>query len=139
MTNTLPTYFSEDGFRPVGDPGCNIVTTLQNLRSQCTNNALQDANGNIILQHAAPGTLGTLGDRWIEGPGSFRFDLGASKTVKIDETKSVQIRIDARNVLNHPILGNPSLNVNQNNSFGQIGGGSVTGSRQFQGQLRLTF
>jgi len=115
------------------------VTTLQGLQAQCTNNALTDAQGNILLQHAAPGTLGTLGDRWIEGPGSFRFDLGASKTFNIDETKSVQIRVDARNVLNHPILGNPSLNINNASTFGQISGASVTGARQFQGQLRVTF
>ena len=139
MTNTLPTYFSENGFLFQRDPGCLSVTTLQNLRDQCNNNALTDAQGNILLQHAAPGTLGTLGDRWIEGPGSFRFDLGASKTVKIDETKSLQIRIDARNVLNHPILGNPSLGINTANTFGQISGNNVTGARQFQGQLRFTF
>jgi hypothetical protein len=139
MTNTLPTYFSDNGFLIQRDPGCQSVTTLQGLQGQCTNNALTDAQGNLLLQHAAPGTLGTLGDRWIEGPGSFRFDLGASKTVKIDETKSLQIRIDARNVLNHPILGNPSLSVNNAGTFGQIGGGNVTGARQFQGQLRFTF
>jgi len=64
-------------------------------------------------------------------------NLGASKTIRIDESKSVQIRVDARNVLNHPILGNPSLNINNNPTpFGQISGGNVTGARQFQGQLR---
>jgi hypothetical protein len=139
MTSVLPTYFSEEGFLVPRDPGCLSVTTLQNLRDQCTNNALTDAQGNILLQHAAPGTLGTLGDRWIEGPGSFRFDLGASKTIRIDEAKTVQIRVDARNVLNHPIIGNPSLGINTASSFGQISGNNVTGARQFQGQLRFTF
>src|SRR4030095_15067455 len=139
MTDGLPTYFSENGFLFQRDPGCQGVTTLQALQGQCTNNALTDAQGNILLQYAAPGTLGTLGDRWIEGPGSFRFDLGASKTIRIDEARSVQIRVDARNVLNHPILGNPSLNINSATTFGQISGASVTGARQFQGQLRVTF
>src|SRR4029434_11234145 len=126
-------------YQIVKDPGCFSLTTLQGLQAQCTNNALADLQGNTILKHAAPGTLGSLGDRWIEGPGSFRFDLGASKTMKIDESKSVQIRIDARNVLNHPILGNPSLNINNGGTFGQISGNNVTGARQFQGQLRFTF
>jgi len=139
MTNVLPVYFVENNFQVVRDPGCSSVTTLQVLDTRCTNNALADAQRNIILQHAAPGTLGTLGDRWLEGPGSFRFDLGASKTIRIDETKSVQIRIDARNVLNHPIVGNPSLNINTSSTFGQISGNNVTGARQFQGQLRVTF
>ena len=135
MTNGLPTYFPGDPFRFIQDPQCAALATA--LQGQCTNNAMTDTQGNIILRHAAPGTLGTLGDRWIEGPGSFRFDLGASKTMRIDEKKSLQLRIDARNVLNHPILGNPSLNINNATTFGQIT--TVTGSRQFQGQLRVTF
>ena len=139
MTNGLPNYFSEEGFLFQTDPGCQSVTTLQSLRNQCTNNVLTDAHGGFLLQNSAPGTLGTLGDRWIEGPGSFRFDLGASKTFQIDETKSVQIRVDARNVLNHPIMGNPSLGINTASMFGQISGNNVTGARQFQGQLRVTF
>ena len=139
MTNGLPVYFPDYGFKFVRDPGCSNVTTLQGLQAQCTNNALTDSSGTILLQHAAPGTLGNLGERWIEGPGSFRFDLGASKTIRIDEARTLQLRVDARNILNHPILGNPSLNINNATTFGQIGGGSVTGARQFQGQLRFTF
>jgi hypothetical protein len=139
MTDGLPIYFPVIGLQFLRDPGCAEVTTLQGLQAQCTNNALADSTGRILLRHSAPGTLGTLGDRWIEGPGSFRFDLGASKTMRINETKSLQLRIDARNVLNHPILGNPSLNINNSTTFGQISGGSVTGARQFQGQLRVTF
>jgi hypothetical protein len=135
MTSGLPTYFPDNPFRFVRDPQCAALET--GLQGQCMNNAMTDAQGNIILQHAVPGTLGTLGDRWIEGPGSFRFDLGASKTMRIDEKKSLQLRIDARNVLNHPILGNPSLNINNATTFGQIT--TVTGARQFQGQLRVTF
>lgn len=141
MTSGLPAYLPADTYQIVQDPGCLSLTTLQGLQGQCSNLALADLQGNIVLKHAAPGTLGSLGDRWIEGPGGFRFDLGASKTMKIDETKSVQIRVDARNVLNHPILGNPSLNINTGGgaTFGQISGASVTGARQFQGQLRFTF
>jgi hypothetical protein len=137
MTDGLPQYLPANTYQVVRDPGC--FTIASSLQTQCTNNALADLQGNFILVHAAPGTLGTLGDRWIEGPGSFRFDLGASKTMKIDETKSVQIRIDARNVLNHPILGSPGLNINNGGAFGQISGIFVTGARQFQGQLRVTF
>jgi hypothetical protein len=137
MTNGLPQYLPDNTFQIVKDPGCSVLAA--NLQAQCTNMALKDIQGNFSLIHAAPGTLGSLGDRWIEGPGSFRFDLGASKTMRIDESRSVQIRVDARNILNHPILGNPSLNLNSAGTFGQISGTSVTGARQFQGQLRVTF
>jgi len=130
----LPQYFSEAGFKFIRDPGCAAATL-----AQCTNNALTDSAGNILLQHAAPGREGTLGDMWLEGPGSFRFDLSASKTMRLTESKSLQVRVDARNVLNHPIMGNPSLNINNAATFGQISGANVTGARQFQGQLRLSF
>ena len=142
MTTGLPQYFADAGFNLVRDDlQCAGVTTLQNLRAQCNNQVLKDADGNILLQHSTPGRMGTLGDMWLEGPGSFRFDLSASKSVRIGESKSVQVRVDARNLLNHPILGNPSLNINNPNNtvFGQIPGASVTGARQFQGQLRVSF
>jgi hypothetical protein len=62
----------------------------------------------------------------------------------------VQFRLDARNVLNHPILGFPDLNINSP-TFGQIPAtinppGSavtpvqnITGSRQVQAQVRVNF
>jgi len=36
-------------------------------------------------------------------------------------------------------MGNPSLGINTASTFGQISGNNVTGARQFQGQLRVTF
>ncbi len=137
-TSGLPVYFAPGTYQTVNDPQCANVTTLQGLRTACTLGALADSQGRLLLQAAAPGTLGTLGESWITGPGSFRFDLSASKTMRISETKSVQLRMDARNVLNHPILGSPNLDINSAN-FGQIPADSVTGARQFQAQLRFSF
>jgi hypothetical protein len=50
----------------------------------------------------------------------------------------VQLRIDAQQVLNNHLFGNPILDVN-NANFGQIPADQVTGSRTFQGQLRFNF
>src|SRR5205823_5897509 len=115
----------------------------------CTNKAIVDAQGHIILQNAAPGRRGTLGQSWLTGPGTFRLDMSASKTLKITESKTLQFRLDAKNLLNHPLLGSPDLNINSA-TFGQflptvspagsVGGvQNVTGARQFQAQLRVTF
>ncbi|HET9130663.1 MAG TPA: hypothetical protein VFO86_06940, partial [Terriglobia bacterium] len=59
-----------------------------------------------------------------------------SKTFRINESKSVQIRIDTTNVLNHPVPGTPNYTVGGTNL------GAVTtksGQRAFQGQLRISF
>jgi hypothetical protein len=53
------------------------------------------------------------------------------------ERKTLQIRFDATNLMNHPSPGAPSLDINGNNSFGNIN--TKTGARTLQGKLRLEF
>jgi hypothetical protein len=137
MTSTLPNYYPDGVFIFPDDPQCAAVTTLQTTQASCSNNSLAAAqNGQLLVVNSKPGKLGNLGDGVIVGPGDFRFDLSASKAFRIGESMTAQIRIDGQNVLNHPILGNPNLNIN-GNTFGQIT--TVTGARKFQGQLRFTF
>jgi len=150
MTGTLAQFFKPGTVIIDKDPQCAGVTTLQQTQTSCTLQSIKDANGNTLIQNAAPGKLGYMGQSWVVGPGSFRFDLSAAKTIKFTESKSLQFRLDAKNVLNHPILGVPDLNINST-TFGQIPAtinppGSavnpvqnITGSRQFQAQLRLNF
>jgi hypothetical protein len=57
-----------------------------------------------------PGKQGTLGLATVESLGIYRFDANLSKAFRIDEKKSVQIRVDATNVLNHPQIGELSIN-----------------------------
>ena len=105
----------------------------------CTIDAVQDSTtGKIVLQHPLPGHRGTAGRNTIEVPGIWRFDANIGKTFRITESKSLQIRMDATNILNHPNVNNPQLDINSNTAFGIITskGNDV---RTFQGQLRLTF
>jgi hypothetical protein len=97
---------------------------------------LADANGKIVLQNAAPGELGTLGMRTIEGPGTWDFDANLQKTIRVAESKNLTLRMDATNLLNHPTPANPNLNINSG-TFGQIT--SKTGSRTLQAQIRFDF
>jgi hypothetical protein len=138
MTSTLPVYFAPADYRTITDPQCANVTPLQGLQTACTLRAIADAQGRIVLQNAAPGSFGNVGSSWVEGPGSFRFDMSMSKTIRVTESKTVQFRVDARNLLNHPILGNPNLDMNSG-SFGQIAATGVTGNRNFQALLRFSF
>jgi hypothetical protein len=136
MTSGLPTWFPAGTFTFPDDPQCAAVTTLQTTQASCSNNALADAAGNLLVVNSQPGKLGNLGPGVIYGPGNIGFNLSASKTVRVSESKSFQVRVDAANVLNHPLMGNPNLNINSTN-FGQIT--QVTGSRTFQGTLRFAF
>ena len=141
--STVPTatYFGSGALRSDDDPQCLSVTGAQNLNSLCTLNAVFDANtGEILLRNPLPGQRGTLGQRAVQVPGRWRFDANMRKLITLSESKSVEFRIDASNVLNHPEPANPTLDINSNN-FGLITGAAAksTQHRQFQAQLRLNF
>jgi hypothetical protein len=121
-------------YQRVPDPGC--ATLASNLTQWCTNTALADANGNIVLQNPTAGGLGTLGLTTFEGPGTWDLDANLQKSVRIAESKNLIFRVDAINLFNHPTPGSPSLNINSG-TFGQIT--SKTGSRTMAVQMRLEF
>jgi hypothetical protein len=138
-------YFSRELYKQVLDPQCASVTTTQNLRNLCTLSAVADTKTNqILLQNPLPGTRGTLGQRIVEGPGVWRVNSSLSKSIRISETKNLEIRMDATNIFNHPEPSAPSLDIN-NANFGLIvgTGGTPTAKnnqrREFQGQIRLNF
>ena len=94
-----------------------------------------------MLQNSKPGTQGNLGQYNFQMPGTYRFDTNISKNFKISETKSIQFRMDASNVLNHPnpLPGAPAISINSaSGDFGYLAN-NKTGTRQFQAQLRLNF
>jgi hypothetical protein len=127
------------------DPfGYDLATTDHvNVNNNCTLLALADAQtGNIVLQQPAVGTIGNLGQNTIRGVGNWSLDGNLGKTFRISESKSVQVRVDATNVLNHPQpIGNnvgPNVSLSgANTDFGSIT--SKTGSRSFQGLIRFSF
>jgi hypothetical protein len=152
------TYFgSPSPFIKVPDPACapggltdrtdamgfnlrgNLSATTGNFTQVCTNDALADAKtGQILLQNARPGTRGTLAANTLQTRGVWSFDASMSKTFRISESKSAQIRVDASNVLNHPTPPDPTLNINSGTAFGNMEG-DKSGNRSFRGSLRLTF
>ena len=162
-------YFdNNDRFAKVSDPQCATVTSLQGLNAanRCTLTALAMAVDSgtpgalnavfpdgvtrpavIALQHPQPGKRGTLGSNTVIGLGSWRFDANLGKSFRISESKSLQVRFDAQNVLNHPQPANPNLAITGTAPFGQIATTTgffgttygKSGGRLFQGQLRFTF
>jgi len=102
------------------------------------------------VQNAQPGTYPTMGIGSIFGPGRWRFDANLSKSIKLTESKSLQIRLDATDILNHP-EPNSAANVFSLNltgaaaaNFGQFVSSGTNGAktnlhRQLQAQLRFNF
>jgi hypothetical protein len=90
-----------------------------------------------LLVNPQPGKQGNLGLTTVESAGIYRFDANLGKTFRIDEQRSIQVRVDATNVLNHPQIGTPNFSINSAN-FGLVTA-DKTGGRSFQGSLRLSF
>jgi hypothetical protein len=130
-------YF--DGLGQVIDPAKGNVTTLQSLQDQVSNRAITDSSGRILLQSPQPGQLGTLGLKWVQGPGNLGLDMNLTKRVKISEGKEFEMRLDASNILNHPNFAAPTAaNLSINSvSFGRIT--TATGARSFVINTRLNF
>src|SRR5436309_314871 len=80
----------------------------------------------------------------IFGPGRWRFDANISKSIKLAESKTLQFRLDATDVLNHPEPNAPNLNLTgaAASNFGLIVASGATPAktnlhRQLQAQLRF--
>jgi hypothetical protein len=142
MDGTTPKYTK------VKDPQClnsnYVAPTLQTL---CTLNAIRDASGQVVLQTPLPGTRGTLGRNTIEGLGTWTADMAIEKRVRLAETRSFTVRVDARNIFNHPIpavpvgfgtlAGASDLSLQSVNPFGVFT--TKTGNRSFQLKARIEF
>ncbi len=129
-------YFGSS-FARVSDPQCAAVAA--ELKAYCTIQAVTDAKtGQILLQNPKPGTRGTLGRQAMELPGSWSFDAAMSKSIRIAESKTLQIRMDSTNVFNHPVPSNPIFNINGTTPFGSIQDKGDQ-RRFFKGSVRLNF
>jgi hypothetical protein len=151
--------FFPDEYLSYTDPQCANVSALDGLQANCSLRGLaivvpQGTAGSIpvgtgkfglpVLENPKPGTQGNLGAATMSSYPKWRLDGNLSKTFEVSETKSLQLRIDATNIFNHPqpgnlvnnaFNGNPNLGFTDN--FGQFT--TKSGNRTFQARLRLTF
>lgn len=161
-------YGNPSPYMGVTDPQCldpNIVTqgdkmgtnlsgvANSNGAAVCTIFALAKRNpdgtqGDYLLTYPMPGQVGNSGNGNILYFGQWSLDMNFSKMFKISESRSFQLRVDATNILNHPVPNRPNLGAS---NLGQITGKSpstnifdasqnnVTPARQLQAQLRINF
>jgi hypothetical protein len=148
-------YFGED-YVVVPDPQCNLANVADTMGFNLAANVdcglsavarivpagtpgstvINGQTVQMVLQNPLPGRQGTLGLSTMEALGRVRFDGSLSKSIRISESKSFQLRVDATNVLNHPTPNAPNFSINSDD-FGLST--TKNGNRSFQGQLRFTF
>jgi hypothetical protein len=55
-----------------------------------------------VFFNPQPGSIGTLQRRMFSGPSVFSFDAGIQKSTRLTERHSLELRMEAQNILNHP-------------------------------------
>jgi hypothetical protein len=107
---------------------------------QFTNQVLRDSSGNIIMQNPEPGKTGNLALNLsqVEGPSRLGMDMALSKRIRINETTSFTLRVDAVNILNTPQWANPNMDINSAN-FGRITDVRPDTARSFTITSRIDF
>ena len=78
----------------------------------------------------APGSFGNSGRNNVQGPGAFTFDAALMRRFNLTERHSVQVRVEAFNILNHPVFNNPTTTFTSSN-FGKILGANDPRILQF--------
>ena len=138
-------------YSKVRDPQClnrTLVDADLGTAGVCTLNGIANSSGQVVLQTPLPGTRGTLGQRTVEGLGTWSTDMAIQKKIKLTESKSMTVRLDATNIFNHPTpsigggffaatAGAPDLNLQSTAPFGDLN--SKVGNREFQLKARLDF
>ena len=151
--------FFRDQYATYQDPQCAArVTTLDNLQTNCSLrglaavvpsstpgailiNAATSTYGIPLLENPNPGQQGNLGYNTLSTFPRWRLDANMSKTFQISESKSVQLRMDATNIFNHPTPADPTGLTGTGDSFSDNFGLITTKNlnRTFQAKLRINF
>jgi len=127
----------------VGDPFAGGGTFSDGTKVFFSNNRAAFANPDFD-------TPATIGRNQFHGPSFVNLDMTVAKRMKIWERASIELRLEAYNVFNHPNFNNPGddagLTGNQIGTalFGQITSqlgrpDGTTGARQLQMGAKLTF
>lgn len=89
----------------------------------------------------AAGELGNTGRDFFTGPSFFSLDLTPGKRIKFDESRNLELRLEAQNATNTPSFGVPSdANlVGSSGNFGLVAGNVIGDSRKVQIAAKFNF
>ena len=135
----------------------NMLPALYDKDTQGADGVMYRAGDPIVVfrnadQRLGANAQGNFKPMQVTGQGVFTFDMAMSKSVEFMEGKRIEIRVDAQNMLNHPMPTNtyvrysantrnlaptnPSMGLGAAN-FGYLS--TKVGRRTFQGKLRISF
>ena len=84
--------------------------------------------------------IGDTGRNQFRGPGAWNVDFSLFRVFPIGGERRVEFRLQANNLLNHPVFANPATGIT-GGTFGQItsilGGGGLTNSAYIERQIQL--
>jgi hypothetical protein len=158
----------------VPDPQCQSVTTTQNLRNSCSLRAVvttasfdaavaagspasPDASKyQYIFVNPFPTERGNFQRNSLTQVGTWSADMAMGKSIRITEGTSIQVRLDATNIFNHPLPSvgaggsgvsrvrvptNPTTQLTSSAGvFRELGYlDSKIGARTFQAKVRIDF
>jgi hypothetical protein len=132
LAGTIPNGINSDGIdTPDYMPGDLAVNTNPRDGRPAFNTAL--------FSLPAMGQMGSASRRFFYGPGMVNFDVAAHKMIPLSESRSLEFRMEAFNVLNHAqFFGAAAVNGNiTSNSFGRVV--SANAPRVIQAALKLHF
>ncbi len=84
------------------------------------------------------GELGNTGRNFFRGPSLFQIDMTLSKRLHFDESRNLELRVEAQNLTNTPSFDFPTA-VISNGNFGLVGGAVVNTSRKVQLAAKFNF
>ena len=132
--------------------GINTVSNVVQSTADC-NGCTRDS-GQLVLESGrnfwfnaatrsqfsapAPGSIGNTGRNFFLAPIYFQWDSSLSKKFRITERVSFDLRLDARNVLNHPSFDNPTA-VITSAIFGRINDSVTNNARRIQLSGKISF
>jgi hypothetical protein len=126
------------------DPQCsNTELVASDLRYSCTLKAVvlsthKTDDQDYVFVNTIPGQQSNLGRNTFTSPMRWSTDGALSKSIRISEGKSFQIRVDATNIFNHAQPADPGYSISSYTTTPfQIS--SKSGQRTFQARLRFDF
>ena len=137
------TYRDSGADRDTGPGRVNVIGDPSGPETQAQwFNVTPIGTAGSAFSRPAPGTFGDMERNSLRGPGYWRVDASLFKNIPLGGSKSLQIRIESVNVLNHVNLGNPDSQVgvpgNNNPNAGRITS-TAAGDLQRNLQFALKF